>query len=68
MPWVRLAPNLGPRFLLWEGPREYRLLLEPQTPFLELDSMGIPQVSCSKKSSQVRRDDAMSPGKLQGLR
>lgn len=62
--WVGLAPNLGPRFLLWEGPREYRLLLEPQTPFLELDCMGIPQVSGSKMPSQVGREDALSLGSL----
>lgn len=65
IPWVGLAPNLGPRFLLWEGPREYRLFPGPQTPFLELDSMGIPQVSCSKKSSQLGREDPREPKGLE---
>lgn len=32
-PWVRLAPNLGPRFLLWEGPGNTGFSQCPKHPF-----------------------------------
>lgn len=43
----------GPQIPALGGAREHKLLPVPETPSLELDFMGIPQLPGSKKSSQT---------------